>query len=94
MGSILPIGRLLRTPRVPTSSYTANPAQPAAAPVAATAPAATTNTNSTPEPSVLSQRERNLEARNSGAAGLIGTSLRGLLDFAGKLPQRKTLLGE
>jgi hypothetical protein len=93
MGSILPIGRLLRTPSTPAPRYNPYiPPPPAAAPETPATGGSTTNTP--PTPSVKSQRERNLEERGYGFSGLVGTSLRGLLGSTGKIPQRKTLLGE
>lgn len=100
MGSILPLGKLFRIP---------SPSQPSYSPPPATTGTTTTggssNNNSgnnsgggttTPptEPDPQSVREKNIENQRFGLSGLIGTSLHGLLNFTGKLPQRKTLLGE
>lgn len=99
MGSILPLGKLFRVP---------SPSQPSYTPPPATTTTNTNsgnnsgnnagggNTTTTPpaEPDPQDVREKNLDGQRFGLSGLIGTSLHGLLNFTGKLPQRKTLLGE
>ncbi|HCM83709.1 MAG TPA: hypothetical protein PKW15_00610 [Alphaproteobacteria bacterium] len=96
MGSIIPIGKLFRIPTPSAPAYTPPPAP------TQNNTNNNANNNSGPNtpppeqsgPTPEKLREQNLEGRNFGLSGLIGTSLHGLLGFSGKLPQRKTLLGE
>ena len=93
MGSILPLGRILRGPSTPPAPRLPAPnLPPAPAPVQPNLPPA--DNNSPPAPDDQALRENALRSRNLGLSGLVNTSLRGLLNFSKRVLPRRTLLGE